>query len=167
MSEVFNDLIPKFNISTIMPKTLGNRKLSDIFGLITPTIYYSLYSLEEDFRIEWIPQGMDTDLAFKNLKDYQRITKKIIKFHQTLIENVNDSFENAVSIAAKIQEYKLLSEYQIVRYNSFSDNEGKESSEEHIEAWITQMDRLLVYSEVKILNRVGHDVNASCGMFYV
>jgi len=166
MSEIFDGLIPKFNISTIMPNKLGNKKLSEIFKGITPTIYYSLYSTNEDFRTIWMPQAMEINKAFQLLKDYQQDTKKIIKIHQTLIKDKNDSFENTIEIANKITEYKLLIEYQIVRYNAFSEEEGEESSEEHILTWIKQLQTLLPHFNIKMLNRVGYDVNASCGMFY-
>jgi len=167
LSQIFVGLRPKFNISTIFPKQLNNKKLTDIFSLITPTIYYSLYSLNTDFRKKWMPQAEDYNNVFANLFEYQKDTKKIIKLHQTLIANVNDSFEDAVLIANKVKEYGLLVEFQIVRYNSYSENEGVESSEEHIYKYMKKMKELLPDFNVKMLNRVGHDVNASCGMFYI
>ena len=166
MSEIFNDLRPKFNVSTIFPKKLKGRKLTEIFGLITPTIYYSLYSTNKDFRNEWMPQADNFDNVLQNLKEYQEDTKKIVKLHQTLISGVNDSIEDAINIANKVLEYKLIIEFQIVRYNPYSEEEGKESSDEQIEIYLDEIRKLLPNFKVKILNRVGHDVNASCGMFY-
>src|SRR5690606_10958036 len=47
----------KTNISTIMPKTL-RQPLAERFLYTRPTIYYSLYSLSEDFRAKWLPGAM-------------------------------------------------------------------------------------------------------------
>ena len=47
---VSHNVNPKFNVSTIMPVTL-KQSLTDIFTIITPTIYYSLYSMNPDFAI--------------------------------------------------------------------------------------------------------------------
>jgi len=166
LSNIFKDLRPKYNISTIMPKSLGSKKLTDIFKHITPTIYYSLYSVQEDFREEWLPNALPVDKAFQNLKEYQSDTKKIIKLHHTLIKDANDNMENAILIANIIEKYKLLIEYQIVRYNSFSENEGEETEEKNIEAFLTQLKVLMPSYDIKMINRVGQDVYASCGMFY-
>jgi len=50
----------KFNISTIMPMTL-KRSLVDVFGYVNPTIYYSIYSTNPEWRKKWMPAAMDTD----------------------------------------------------------------------------------------------------------
>jgi len=166
LSEIFSDLRPKYNISTIMPTSLGNTKLTNIFKNITPTIYYSLYSVQEDFRTIWLPNAMQLDKALENLKEYQEDTKKIIKIHHTLIKDENDNMENAIGIVDIIKKYELLIEYQIVRYNSYSENEGVETEEENMEAFIAQLKVLMPAFKIKMINRVGQDVYASCGMFY-
>lgn len=167
MAEIFSGLRPKFNISTIMPLTLKDKKLTDIFRLITPTIYYSLYSTNEDFRANWMPQAQPFQKALENLKEYQDDTKKIVKLHQALIKNENDSLEECMEIYNIIKEIGLLIEFQIVRYNPYSENEGEETSDIQMDAYVNQMSSLFPSFTTKILNRVGHDVNASCGMFYV
>jgi adenine C2-methylase RlmN of 23S rRNA A2503 and tRNA A37 len=166
LSEIFSELRPKYNISTIMPTSMGNTKLTNIFRNITPTIYYSMYSIQEDFRTNWLPNALPIDKALENLKEYQEDTKKIIKIHHTLIKDENDNMENAIGIADIIKKYNLLIEYQIVRYNSYSEEEGAETDEENIEAFISQLKALMPTFQIKMINRVGHDVYASCGMFY-
>lgn len=161
---VQNKLNPKFNISTIMPKTLS-QPLIDVFKIVTPTIYYSLYSIAEPFRRKWMPAALPVDSALYMLKEYQQATKKIIKIHYAFIKDENDGMYDVIDVCDAIDDHKLAVEFNIVRYNPFSPEQGAESSEAVIERNFGYlMGRL--NSRVRIIQRVGRDVKASCGMFY-
>lgn len=159
-----HDVAPKFNVSTIMPKTLGDRKLSQIFRGHNPTIYYSLYSLNKDFRAKWMPGAMEPEKALENLKNYQGVTNKIINLHWAFIENENDSIEDLEKIVELINKKDILCNFNLVRYNPFSDKEGRESSEEVLKRNYEFLAKN-IKGRTKIITRVGFDVKASCGMF--
>jgi len=159
-----NNLIPKFNVSTIMPKELLRRNLHEIFPGINPTIYYSLYSMNPEFRKKWIPAGLDPNTALDKLKEYQEVTKKIIKLHWAFIENENDDIKTLEQICKAVEDRDLKVEFNLVRYNPYSIIQGKEPSLEIIQNNLNYLrDRLGATS--KIVSRVGFDVKASCGMF--
>jgi len=149
----------KFNISTIMPKTL-RKPLTEVFPIITPTIYYSIYSVDEAFRAQWLPAAMPVDMALKSLKEYQQISKKLVKFHCAFIKDANDTESQVEAMMQRIKSYKIQGEFNIVRYNPYSSEQGVESNrlaliEKHIAN----------YMPVKTIPRVGFDAKASCGMF--
>lgn len=149
----------KFNISTIMPMTL-RKPLTECFPLITPTIYYSIYSANPIFRQKWLPAAMLIDNALEMLATYQQITKKLIKFHCAFIKNENDSDKDINAMMSIIARYKIKGEFNIVRYNPFDETQGEESPyifqiQETIKQWMP----------CKIISRVGTDVYASCGTF--
>lgn len=158
-------LYPRFNISTIMPKTLGRRTLPSIFmeGPY-PTIYYSLYSMDQAWRDKWLPGAMPAEQALDELKRYQDITQKIVYIHGAFIKGENDNLVDVCNMLGAIEDRGLIVKWNIVRYNPFSPVEGEES------------DRLLEIYElikqdlgaqnVQIVSRVGQDCQASCGMFY-
>jgi 23S rRNA (adenine2503-C2)-methyltransferase len=149
----------KFNISTIMP--LGFRTmLSECFPMITPTIYYSIYSVDDSFRKKWLPAAMPVSKALENLAEYQRISKKIIKFHGAFIENENDREKDIVAMMSMIQRHGIVGEFNIVRYNPFSSEQGVESP-----CIRPVMQIINQYMPCKIIPRVGSDVFASCGTF--
>lgn len=152
-----NGLIPKFNISTIMPMTLKT-SLSEIFPIITPTIYYSLYSVNESWRKKWMPTAMFVDEALRDLRAYQKISRKIIKVHGAFIANENDSEQDLENLVRKLDG--LHCEFNIVRYNPYSQDQGVES--EKLEEILY---KIQLYMPAKIINRVGQDVYASCGTF--
>lgn len=156
-------LNPKFNFSTIMPKTL-DRPLTDIFKIVTPTVYYSLYSVDPVFRAKWLPAAMEVGQALDMLKDYQKVTKKIIKIHHTFIKGENDSLEQVQSMINEIKKRDLICEFNLVRYNTFSPDQGEESCDEVLQRnmkFITDS----LGGKVQTIPRVGFDVKASCGMF--
>lgn len=156
-------LNPKFNVSTIMPVTL-KRPLTDIFKVMTPTIYYSLYSMRKEFRDKWMPAAMPAEQALDMLKDYQDMTKKIVKIHYAFIRGENDTWEDIGLIGRALENRELLCEFNLVRYNPFSPEQGEESEQIVIDRNISELIKYLP-GKVQIIPRVGFDVKASCGMF--
>ncbi len=155
----------KFNISTIMPTTL-KKPLTNIFNYVSPTIYYSIYSTNPKWRKEWMPAAMDPDDALRMLRDYQDFSKKIVKIHYAFIAGENDSPEEVNSVCDAIEKHNLICEFNLVRYNAASPDQGAESSEEVIARNIgIFQDRFEFNTKVQIIPRVGFDVKASCGMF--
>lgn len=155
-------LLPKFNISTIMPSSLGSTELNDIFKIVTPTIYYSLYSVSEVFRKKWMPAAMPVHKALELLKEYQYQTKKIIKIHYAFIKDENDTRADVTNVLRRLEQVKLLYDFNIVRYNPFSPEQGEES--ENL-SFIQDLIQEYCPGQVKLIPRVGTDVKASCGMF--
>lgn len=153
----------KFNLSTIMPLTL-KKSLVDIFKFITPTIYYSLYSANPNFRNKWIPASLPVEESFRLLKEYQDFSKKIIKIHHAFIDGENDSDEDVKEICNLVDKYNLITEFNLVRYNPASIIQGKETSEERLQQILTTFQSRFK-GKVQMIQRVGFDVKASCGMF--
>lgn len=155
----------KFNVSTIMPATL-KKSLPEVFKYITPTIYYSLYSTNPEWRKEWMPAAMNVGDALKMLKEYQDFSKKIVKIHFPFIAGENDSIEEITCICDEIETVGLISEFNLVRYNPASSEQGSESSDEVIARNVGIIsDRFKFNTKVQMIPRVGFDVKASCGMF--
>lgn len=158
-------LFPRFLISTIMPGCIEEISLSKTFPLINPEIYYSLYSLDNEFRKKWLPKAMPVDKAFDILREYQENTKKIIKLHWAFIEGENDSTESVVSICNKVKTSGLRVDIAIVRYNPYDERYGKESNIDVLNSNVSILKDMLPFSKIKMITRVGPDVKASCGMF--
>lgn len=159
------NLIPRFLVSTILPTSMSGKSLSKIFPVITPEIYYSIYSINPDFRKKWLPKAMPVDEALLMLKEYQENTKKIIKLHWAFIEGENDSSEDMALLCHKVRISGLRVDMAIVRYNPYSEKFGQESGIEAIQRNIETLKMLMPFSKIKMITRVGLDVKASCGTF--
>lgn len=158
------DLPAKFNISTIMPSTFSKYELTDAFRFVHPTIYYSLYSTRESFRKKWMPGAMPVEEALAKLKRYQDFSKKDVKIHFPFIEGENDSLEDVSDMCDAVLMSGLRTDFNLVRYNPASPEQGRESPPEVLKARLHQI-RNRFDGVVKEIPRVGFDVNASCGMF--
>lgn len=64
-----------------------------------------------------------------------------------------------------LNDVGLQCDFNIVRYNPFSPEQGQETSEDVLEDLVREIRYLMPDSIVKVIPRVGFDVNASCGMF--
>src|SRR6185436_2664452 len=153
----------KFNISTIMPVSLKT-SLIKVFNYTSPTIYYSLYSTNTEWRKKWMPAAMDVNDALLRLKEYQDFSKKIVKIHFPFIAGENDSIEDINNMCDMIEKTNLICEFNLIRYNPASLDQGIESSIEVLERNTAILSERF-NTKVQIIPRVGFDVKASCGMF--
>lgn len=158
----FHNLKPRFLISSILPSTF-TKEFEEIFPLIQPEIYYSLYSLNEDFRKRWLPNAMPVLDALGKLYRWQRYSKKIVRIHHALIEGENDNDEDAIAIGHALTTSKLRADFTLVRYNPPTDS--SKESERYDQYAATLKTWSPNETRIKVLNRVGFDVKASCGMF--
>lgn len=159
------DLLPRYLISTILPKSFEDLSLCDVFPVHQPDIYYSIYSMQPEFRKKWLPLAMDPELALDKLVEWQRHTSKIPKIHYAFIEGENDSIETVEEICDALNTRNLRVNLNIVRYNPADDKRGRESCESVIQRNLEIFKKHLPQARMKVHPRVGFDVKASCGMF--
>lgn len=160
------NLRPRYLISTILPKTLGDRRLEDIFLIHHPEFYYSLYSMSDKFRQKWLPKAMPVEDALDRLASWQRNTYKICKIHYAFIAGENDGVVDVHAICDALERRRLMVHINIVRYNPADDKRGVESSEAVINQNVGIFSARLPNARVTIVPRIGFDVAASCGMFF-
>lgn len=152
-------------ISTIIPKSFENYEFTEIFENYHPDIYYSLYSVNEDFRKRWLNKALNVSDSLKKLVKWQDISQSKIKIHYAFIKGENDSEKDVLDICKEIKKYGLQPDFNIVRYNPESEKYGEESSEEQIQFIANLLKNEMKESKIKVIPRVGFDVKASCGMF--
>lgn len=174
----------RFNISTIMPKDAPSTvepeyvvpgiSFADIMleemacvedRTLSPTIYYSLYSLDPEFRKRWLPKAMDPVQAVSELAGIQKFIGLRVVLHHCLIEGENDSIEDAQAIVELVKKNELGARFNLVRYNPYSSAQGKEPPEEVFVAYFQEITKGMTAPGSRIVPRVGYDVKASCGMF--
>lgn len=149
----------EFNISTIYPKEF-KFQLKNIFKTSDVTIYYSIYSIKEEFRKKWLGKAEKARIVLDKLRLFVEATPCKVKFHSAFIENENDSYDDIFCLYFFLNtEFKENFNFNIVRYNPYSNKFGKETSSKNL----LEIRKLL---NAKVKSRVGLDVKASCGMFY-
>jgi len=108
---------------------------------------------------------MDIEKAFKKLQELQQKTNINLAIHWAFIDGENDSQESVSKLMKMVEEYRLHLKFNLVRYNPFSEKQGKESSEEIIAKRFEEITPYMKVEGSRIVPRVGFDVKASCGMF--
>ncbi|MEM9066144.1 MAG: radical SAM enzyme, Cfr family protein [Planctomycetota bacterium] len=151
-------------ISTIMPRGMRDRSLPELFGSARPRIYYSLYSIDPEFRKRWLPRTLDPQLALAKCAEYQR-EGGTVRLHWAFIEGENDDAATIERIANAVHEAGLHPDINVVRYNPFGSEHGREPPAKIIEERVKQLSGYLPSAQIKIIDRIGFDVQASCGMF--
>lgn len=158
-------LFSKYLVSSIMPVNIKGKAFTDMFPVIHPEIYYSIYSMEPTFRKKWLPRALPAEEALIMLKEWQDMTAKIPKLHYCFIEGENDSEATVKLICEAVNDLGLRVNINIVRYNPYSNAYGQEPLFSVIQRNAELFERLLPHARVKIVARIGFDVKASCGMF--
>jgi len=162
----------KMNLSTIMPNVVRPHSLVDMFAGRPAYMYYSLYSTDEAFRKRWLPNAMPYQAALEKLHEYQQATGHELTFHWAFIRRQNDSPSQVDHLCRTIEAMRFSSstKFNLVRFNPPPGPEGHEMHEPDEESlrqlWVTinsvMQDKR---QRGRIIDRVGKDVNASCGMF--
>lgn len=158
------DIKVEFKVSSILPAEMKAETLSKVSSYPGAMIYYSLYSLDPKFRKRWIPKSLFPDMALDMIKN----NNQPVAIHWAFIEGQNDSEEGVRAIVDAVSSRGIQAKYNVVRYNPFSESQGKESDE----ALIEDLFQILkagtpdaIRESSRIVPRVGFDVKASCGMF--
>jgi adenine C2-methylase RlmN of 23S rRNA A2503 and tRNA A37 len=159
-------LRPLHLISTIYPRVMEGRALEDVFVTHHPDIHYSIYSVSERFRRRWLPKALPADVALDRLAAWQRHTDRIIKLHYAFIAGENDSEADVHAICDALEARRLVAHVNIVRYNPHDpERHGVEPTGGVIERNAAIYRTRMPNARVRVIPRVGFDVQASCGMF--
>ncbi len=175
------DVEVKFKISTIIPaapydtnfilqRTTANkelrRKLKQLMsGAMKPEIYYSLYSVDFGFRKRWLPKSHLPIEALEVLATAQREHNFDVTLHWAYIEGENDSENDTQVIKNIVNKFGLVAKFNLVRYNPYSPDQGKEPPEEVLQRNFNEIASVMKRPGSRIVPRVGRDVAASCGTF--
>lgn len=165
-----SDIPVKFKISTIMAGIYERDEHGTIvdglsklhFGKYQPEIYYSIYSMDPEFRKRWLPKAEVPNEALRLLAAYHR-SGGAVRCHSAFIYAHNDEIKDIRGVVQAINFYALPKIFNIVRYNSPDETKSQEAPEEHLEAIVKFLKEKDF--EVQMVSRVGTDVYASCGQF--
>lgn len=155
----------KFNISSIVPQGVEDEVLERVTADPRACIFYSLYSLNTSFRKRWLPKAQDPLHVLDVLAKLQQSNNIEIVLHWAFIDNENDSESTVSDINREIEDRNIRARFNLVRYNPYSERQGRESGEHVLVARFEQLKTSMDSKTTRIVPRVGFDVKASCGMF--
>lgn len=127
-----------------------------------PDIYYSLYSVDDNWRKRWLPKAETPHEALRLLASYASAGGRVV-FHSPFIHAENDDLRDIAEMVKAISFFALNKEFNIVRFNTFDADKYEESPEEHLLSIKTFLESKGF--TVQMVTRVGADVMGSCGVF--
>jgi 23S rRNA (adenine2503-C2)-methyltransferase len=125
------------------------------------TLAVSLHAATEELRRHLLPGARKWSLhtLVDCCRDYIRKTDRRVTFEYCLIENINDSDEHALRLAALL--YDMKNHINIIPYNSVDGLPFRAPSQKRIDSFV----KILKDSGLNITQRMrrGTDINAACG----
>ncbi len=125
----------------------------------------SLHTANDKKRNYLMPVNKNNKLAdlAESLKNFYNTTKNPITIEYLLIENFNDSLEDAIELAKFCKKFSA--KINIIEYNIVDNVPFKKPSTKKIEKFIESLEKYNLV--VNIRKSMGSDVNAACGQLAV
>jgi 23S rRNA (adenine2503-C2)-methyltransferase len=131
----------------------------------------SLHSCNDELRSSLLPinRKYPVDELLNTCREYVQSTRRRITFEWALIQDVNDSLEEASSLGAKLQNFRLdgsiLCHVNVIPLNPTRDFHGKGTTREKAIAFHNELEKLGIPTTVRI--RRGIDIQAGCGQLAI
>jgi adenine C2-methylase RlmN of 23S rRNA A2503 and tRNA A37 len=139
--------------------------LPEIFTDTPVQLYYSVYSTVPEWRRRWIPKAWSARYGMEQMKMWQEHSGQLITLHFAVIEGQNDAMDVLEDLVHYVRCENLRVKFNLVRYNPYSEKQGKEPELDKLEEIFEYYNRAFQGEKNRIVPRVGFDVKASCGMF--
>ena len=155
----------RFAIATSLPRAahLNFFRLTDEINKhkLPVKVHLSLHYTIDLIRKEWMPHSLDILPSIVALEFYKKMTKNSVEIHYTLIDNVNDTEQDAILLTEMLKNRGI--PVKFLFYNEKSTLEFHASSREKLKIFRNYFEKNGIDHEYYI--PPGLDVGASCGQF--
>ena len=121
----------------------------------------SLHAPDDNLREKIIPSKLRANIKdiLEVCMEYRRLTTRMVTLEYILIKNLNNSYENAVTLAKLANKY--YTKINIIPYNKVDGVPYEAPSD----AEVTSFMNVLIKNGTKVTRRIkrGDDSNAACG----
>lgn len=121
----------------------------------------SLHAAIDELRSQLMPinQRYDLNALFSAIGAYIAKTNRQVTFEWALMNNINDTHEQAVALAARIEG--MLAHVNLIPLNPTQGFEGRPSTPERIQAFAHVLEHHYISHSLRL--RRGGDIQAGCG----
>jgi 23S rRNA (adenine2503-C2)-methyltransferase len=136
-------------------------------GPLQVTLAISLHAATDALRDQLVPinRRYNLDALFEACCHYAQRTGRRVSFEWALIEDVNDTSQQAQALAARLSRTKrarpLLAHVNLIPLNPTSSYAGQPSSPGALSAFTAELERCRIPHTVRL--RRGIDIQAGCG----
>lgn len=121
----------------------------------------SLHAPSDEIRLKIMPvaRSCSMEKLLSVCKEYTEKTRRRITFEYALIEDVNDSFEDAALLASKLKG--MLCHVNLIPLNRVSEKDFRGSARKHAAEFAERLSSRGI--EVTVRRELGSDISAACG----
>ena len=154
----------RFGMATMLPK----KKWEDFFLLtkwvkennINLKMHLSLHFTNDSERYQWMPSAFEIFPSIEALKFYNITTGNETEVHYTIMDGVNDSFDDMEFLEKHIPKNTTI---KFMMYSEKDNLDVQKVNQEKLEIFMDYLKRNKMI--VEYYEPPGHDVGSSCGVF--
>ena len=129
------------------------------------TLALSLHAPNNEIRKKIMPIANKYDIEdlIKAMAEYYKITKRQITFEYTMIDNVNDSIDNAKELSDLLLKYLHKSDFNInlILINEIKESNFKRPKDDNVKNFIKILNQYGINNTLR--RELGKDISGSCG----
>lgn len=155
----------RFAIATSIPKFKAENFFDLTFKIyrneLPVKLHLSLHYTFDLIRKDWMLASLDIMPSLSAIDFYKKITNNVVEIHYTLIENVNDTEQDAILLSNFLKDKNIN-----VKFLFFNEKESinyHASNKNKLSLFKKYLDKYNIQHEYYI--PVGLDIGASCGQF--
>lgn len=161
------DVYTRFSFATSLPKN----KYNEFFRFtrlieknkLDVKLHLSLHYTNDTLRDKWMSNSLEIKPSLLAVEMYNLITKNPVEIHYTLINELNDSIEDAIKLTELIKDKNF--NVKFLYYNEKETLEYKHSDLIKVNNFSNLFDKNNISYEY--YKPVGYDIFAGCGMLAI
>jgi 23S rRNA (adenine2503-C2)-methyltransferase len=155
----------RFAVATSLPKNdwddffIMTKMISD--AKLPVKLHLSLHYTIDMIRKEWMPASLDILPSLSAVDFYKRISGNAVEIHYTLIENVNDTEQDAILLSNFLKDRDI--NIKFLFYNKKDNMDYVASNPDKLKVFKKHLDKYSIQHEYYV--PPGISVGSSCGQF--
>ena len=155
--------VAQFQHKQLVISTVGDERLFETIknARVKPALALSLHTTDNEKRRKLLPHArpIPVEVILQEATDYARMTKYPLQIEWTLIEGVNDSFEEVERLADLIEgEFAMVN---FIAVNPIEDSPFRRPLRIHMENLITVLRKRRIVATIR--DSAAQDIDGGCG----
>lgn len=155
--------VAQFQHKQLVISTVGDERLFETIknARVKPALALSLHTMDDEKRRKLLPHArtIPVEVLLQEATDYARMTKCPLQIEWTLMEGVNDSFEEVERLAELIEGEMAMVNF--IAVNPIEESPFRRPLRTHMESLITVLRKRRIVATVR--NSAAQDIGGGCG----
>ena len=159
--------VAQFQHKQLVISTVGDKRLFETIksARVKPALALSLHTMDSERRKKLLPNArpIPVEVLLREATHYARMTKYPLQIEWTLMEGINDSFEEVERLADQIEGELVM--VNLIAINSIENLPFRRPTRIHMENLITVLRKRRVVATIR--DSAAQDIDGGCGQLRV